>query len=35
MTTPITVYAEMTPNPVTMKFLLNFLLIEEKGKISL
>lgn len=32
MTTPITVYAEMTPNPVTMKFVLNFLLIEEKGK---
>ncbi len=32
MTTPIEVYAEMTPNPVTMKFVLNFLLIEEKGK---
>ncbi len=32
MTTPITVYAEMTPNPVTMKFVLNFLLIEEAGK---
>ena len=32
MTTPITVYAEMTPNPVTMKFVLNFLLIEEQGK---
>ena len=28
MTTPIEVYAEMTPNPATMKFLLNFLLIE-------
>ncbi len=32
MTTPTEVYAEMTPNPVTMKFVLNFLLIEEKGK---
>ena len=32
MTTPITVYTEMTPNPVTMKFVLNFLLIEEEGK---
>ena len=32
MTTPITVYSEMTPNPVTMKFVLNFLLIEEQGK---
>jgi Fe-S cluster biogenesis protein NfuA len=32
MTIPITVYAGMTPNPVTMKFVLNFLLIEEEGK---
>ncbi len=32
MTTPITVYAEQTPNPATMKFVLNFLLIEEEGK---
>ena len=32
MTTPISVYSEMTPNPVTMKFVLNLLLIEEKGK---
>ncbi len=32
MTTPIEVYSEMTPNPVTMKFVLNFLLIDEKGK---
>ena len=32
MTTPTEVYAEMTPNPVTMKFVLNFLLIEEEGK---
>jgi hypothetical protein len=32
MTIPIGVYAEMTPNPVTMKFVLNLLLIEEKGK---
>ncbi len=32
MTTPITVYAEMTPNPVTMKFVLNFLLIDEEGE---
>ncbi len=32
MITPITVYSEMTPNPVTMKFVLNFLLIEEQGK---
>jgi len=31
MTTPITVYSEMTPNPVTMKFVLNFLLIDEEG----
>jgi len=32
MTIPITVYSEMTPNPVTMKFVLNFLLIEEEGE---
>jgi len=32
MTTPTQVYDEMTPNPVTMKFVLNFLLIEEEGK---
>jgi len=28
----ISIYAEITPNPVTMKFVLNFLLIEEEGK---
>jgi len=32
MTLPISVYSEMTPNPVTMKFVINLLLIEEKGK---
>ena len=32
MTSPISVYSEMTPNPVTMKFVLNLILIEEKGK---
>jgi Fe-S cluster biogenesis protein NfuA len=32
MTTPTEVYAEITPNPSTMKFVLNFLLIEEEGK---
>mgnify|MGYP006084215249 CR=1 FL=1 len=32
MNKPITVYAEMTPNPVTMKFVLNFLLIDEQGE---
>jgi len=32
MTTSIEVYAEMTPNPVTMKFRLNFLLIDEQGE---
>jgi len=32
MNTPITIYTEMTPNPVTMKFVLNFLLIDEEGE---
>jgi len=32
MNTAITVYAEMTPNPLTMKFVLNFLLIDEQGE---
>jgi len=32
MNTPISIYAEMTPNPVTMKFVLNLLLIDEEGK---
>ena len=32
MAIPIIVYSEMTPNPVTMKFVLNFLLIEEEGE---
>jgi len=32
MNTPISIYAEMTPNPVTMKFVLNILLIKEEGK---
>jgi len=32
MNAPITVYTEMTPNPVTMKFVLNFLLIDEEGQ---
>jgi len=32
MTTRTEVYAEMTPNPVTMKFVINFLLIREEGK---
>jgi len=32
MATPIAVYSEMTPNPVTMKFVINFLLIDEVGK---
>jgi len=32
MATPIAVYSEMTPNPVTMKFVINFLLIDEAGK---
>ncbi|MFT4735720.1 MAG: Fe-S cluster biogenesis protein NfuA [Arcticibacterium sp.] len=31
MNAPISIYAEMTPNPVTMKFVLNFLLIDEQG----
>lgn len=32
MKTPITIYTEMTPNPVTMKFVMNFLLIDEEGE---
>jgi len=32
MNAPISIYTEMTPNPVTMKFVLNFLLIKEEGK---
>lgn len=32
LTKPTEIYVEMTPNPVTMKFVLNFLLIEEEGK---
>jgi Fe-S cluster biogenesis protein NfuA len=32
MNAPISIYAEMTPNPVTMKFVLNILLIKEEGK---
>jgi len=32
MNAPISIYSEQTPNPVTMKFVLNFLLIEEEGK---
>jgi len=32
ITAPTEVYAEMTPNPITMKFVINFLLIEEAGK---
>jgi Fe-S cluster biogenesis protein NfuA len=32
MNTQIAIYTEMTPNPVTMKFVLNFLLIEEEGE---
>jgi len=32
MTTPIAVYSEMTPNPVTMKFVINFLLIDDAGR---
>ncbi len=31
MNAPISIYTEMTPNPVTMKFVLNFLLIDEQG----
>ena len=31
MNAPISIYTEMTPNPVTMKFVLNFLLIDEEG----
>jgi len=30
---PHTIYAEMTPNPVAMKFVLNSLLMKEAGKI--
>jgi hypothetical protein len=29
---PHTIYAEMTPNPVAMKFVLNSLLMMEAGK---
>ena len=29
---PHTIYAEMTPNPVAMKFVLNSLLMKEAGK---
>ena len=32
MNAPISIYTEMTPNPVTMKFVLNFLLIDEEGE---
>jgi len=32
MNAPISIYTEMTPNPSTMKFVLNFLLIEEEGE---
>lgn len=32
MNAPISIYTEMTPNPVTMKFVLTFLLIDEEGK---
>lgn len=32
MNAPISMYTEMTPNPVTMKFVLNFLLIDEEGE---
>jgi|GEM_PF-3503913 len=31
MNAPISLYTGMTPNPVTMKFVLNFLLIDEQG----
>jgi len=32
MNAPISIYTEMTPNPVTMKGVLNILLIEGEGK---
>ena len=32
MNAPISIYTEMTPNPVTMKFVLTFLLIDEEGE---
>ena len=32
MNVPTEIYVEMTPNPVTMKFVLNFLIIEEESK---
>jgi|GEM_PF-1779963 len=32
MITPIKVYSEIMPNPIIIKFALNFLLIEEEDK---